>query len=104
MKETSSEQTTQEATLEIPGATVFWLPVDPDEQAEFRIASEKPDTTRLVVDEMLKLFGGGRPDAHRAELKIRDGEVTYITVRDGPLLTGEAFISAEGTAIVRGRR
>lgn len=104
VKETSSEQTTQEATLEIPGATVFWLPVDPDEQAEFRIAAEKPDTTRQVVDEMLKLFGGGRPDAHRSELKIRDGEVTYITVRDGPLLTGEAFISAEGTAIVRGRR
>ncbi|HEX5754578.1 MAG TPA: hypothetical protein VFZ09_50810 [Archangium sp.] len=104
VNETASEQSTQEAILETPGATIFWLPADPDEQAEFRIASETPDTTRRVVDEVLKLFGGGRPGAQRLELRVRDGEVTLITVRDGALLTGEAFISAEATAIVRGTR
>lgn len=104
VEKTAGERSIKEAALELPGATVFWLPTDRDEQAEFRIAAETPDAARQVADALLELLKGKREGAQRSEQRLRGDEVTHISVRDGALLAAEAFIGAEGIAIVRGAR
>jgi hypothetical protein len=104
VEKTKSELLVKEATLELPGATVFWIPTNRDEQAEFRIAAETPALARQAADALLALLIEGRKGAQRFEQRLEGDAGTHTSVLDGALLVAEALIGAEGTAIVRGSR
>ncbi|WP_158626547.1 hypothetical protein [Corallococcus interemptor] len=102
IKETETDQSLMEATLEAPSAAIHWLPVGPDEQQEFRISAVDEQTARVVATTILELLVSRKPNAKNYVVdQVGDDELSYVVARDGPTTLGEVLISRDGAAIVR---